>query len=300
MSINTAIRRFFKRNFSADREYVRIIDDIVGVIPYNVDLYKLALVHKSASIVIEGGQSINNERLEYLGDAIINAVTSDFLYIGYPELREGALTQLRAKIISRRTLNAIAKEIGLDRHIICKSTPNQTQKHIFGDAFEALIGAIYLDQGYDFVNRLLINDIFAAYLDCDEIETCETDYKSRLLEWAQREHLPIEFRTVGEKHPHGASQTFHSKVLISGIEVGYGSADSKKEAEQRAAFSLSQGVINDKNSDAILERLDELDRERGERGERVNEAKKGEGAEIRDNLQGAEQQERVEDSIHNN
>ncbi len=261
MSIKTAIRRFFKRNFSADREYVKIIDDVVGVIPYNVDLYKLALVHKSSSILLEDGQSINNERLEYLGDAIINAVTSDFLYIEYPELREGALTQLRAKIISRKTLNMIAKQIGLDHHLICKSTPNQTQKHIYGDAFEALIGAIYLDHGYDFVNRFLINDIFAHYLDSDEIENCETDYKSRLIEWAQREHLSIEFRTSEDRMHRNSNQAFNSKVLISGIEVGYGSADSKKAAEQCAAFSLAQGVINDKSSDAILDRLDELERQ---------------------------------------
>lgn len=263
MSIKLAIRRIIGRNFDADREFIKVIDDIIGVIPYNVDLYKLALIHKSASIIVEGEGSINNERLEFLGDAIINAVTSDFLYIEYPNHREGALTQLRAKIISRQSLNAIAREIGLDRHVVCKSTGNHNQKHIFGDAFEALIGAIYLDQGYDFVNRFLINYIFANYLDSDKIENVETDYKSRLIEWAQREHLPIEFRTAEDNsRKNTLSHTFQSKVLISGVEVGYGTGDSKKEAEQHAAYSVSQGGgISDKESDAILESVDKLEME---------------------------------------
>ncbi|MFR9649223.1 MAG: ribonuclease III [Rikenellaceae bacterium] len=260
MSIRLAIRRLFRRNFDADREFIKVIDDIIGTIPYNVDLYKLALIHKSASIHIEGRGSINNERLEYLGDAIINAVTSDFLYIEYPELREGSLTQLRAKIISRQSLNAIARQIGLDKHVVCKSTGNHNQKHIFGDAFEALIGAIYLDQGYDFVNRFLINDIFANCLDSDKIENVETDYKSRLIEWAQREHLPIEFKTAEDNSQKSLSvHNFCSKVLISGVEVGYGTGDSKKEAEQQAAYSVSQGGISDRESDAILESVDKLE-----------------------------------------
>ncbi len=262
MSIKATIRRFFKRNFGADREYVKLIDDIVGVIPYNIDLYKLALINKSASIILEDGTSINNERLEYLGDAIINAVTSDFLYIEYPSLREGALTQLRAKIISRQSLNSIARQIGLDKYVVCKTSGNYIQKHIFGDALEALIGAIYLDHGYDYVNRLLINDIFANYLDPDDIVNKESDYKSRLIEWSQREHLKIEFRTEVSHDSTSTTHGFYSKVLISGVEVGYGTGSSKKEAEQAAAYSVSHGTISDKESDAILEKVDMLELEK--------------------------------------
>ena len=135
-----------------------MIDDMFGFLPNNVELYKLALIHRSASVVADG-RSINNERLEFLGDAVIESVTSDYLFIEFPDYNEGQLTQLRSKLVSRQSLNAIAREIGLDECVICNGSASASQKHIFGDAFEAMMGAIYLDQGYDFVNRLLINSI---------------------------------------------------------------------------------------------------------------------------------------------
>ncbi|MFI3332397.1 MAG: ribonuclease III [Rikenellaceae bacterium] len=228
-----------------------------GYAPHNIDLYKLALIHKSASLVLEDGTQINNERLEYLGDAVIESVTSDYLYIQYPHENEGFLTQLRSKVVSRQSLNSLAKAIGLDRHIISNANGSFTQKHIFGDAFEALMGAIYLDMGYDFTNRLLINNIYYKHLDIDEILHCETDYKSRLIEWAQKEHLPIEFSTRNDKESTSLRPLFYSKVIIGGVEVGHGVGDSKKEAEQRAAFSVSQGV-SDEVGDSILDKVDKI------------------------------------------
>ncbi|MBQ2394165.1 MAG: ribonuclease III, partial [Alistipes sp.] len=121
-----------------------------GFIPNNIELYKLALIHKSASQSI-GGHHINNERLEFLGDAVIESVTSDYLYIEFPDKNEGFMTQLRAKIVSRQSLNDIARKIGLDKYVVYNSGGNFTQKHIYGDAFEAMMGAVYLDQGYEFV-----------------------------------------------------------------------------------------------------------------------------------------------------
>ena len=156
------ILRPIRRNFGRDKLYYRIVDDIFGIIPNNIELYKLALIHKSASVEY-GGRSINNERLEFLGDAVIEAITSDYLFIEYPEYNEGELTKLRSKLVSRQSLNSIACKIGLDKHIICCRSVGLTQKHIFGDAFEAMMGAIYLDQGYNFTNRLLINDIYNKY-----------------------------------------------------------------------------------------------------------------------------------------
>ncbi len=210
---------------------------------------------------MDDGSQINNERLEYLGDAIIEAVTSDYLYIQYPAENEGFLTQLRSKIVSRQSLNKLAKAIGLDNHIISKASGSFSQKHIFGDAFEALIGAIYLDKGYEFVNRLLINNIYYKHLDIDALLTSETDYKSRLIEWAQKSHLVIEFRTGNDKDSTSLRPLFYSKVIIGGIEVGHGLGESKKEAEQHAAFSVSQGV-SDEVGDNILDQLDEIDEKR--------------------------------------
>ena len=151
--------RPIRRNFGRDRVYYRIVDDLFGFIPHNVELYKLALIHKSASLVLEDGRAINNERLEFLGDAVIEAVTSDYLFIEYPDRDEGFLTQLRSKIVSRQSLNVLAVHIGLDRHGISNGRTSVTKKIVYGDVFEAMIGRVYLNQGNDFVHRLLIHRI---------------------------------------------------------------------------------------------------------------------------------------------
>ena len=251
------IIRPIKRNFGRDKTYYRMIDDMFGFLPHNIELYKLALIHKSASVVVEG-QSINNERLEFLGDAVIESVTSDYVFIEYPDYDEGMLTQLRSKIVSRQSLNAIAKRIGLDKCVICGTTVNATQKHIFGDAFEAMMGAIYLDQGYDFVNRLLINDIYARSLSLESLAESETDFKSRLIEWGQKHHHTVLFRTSGKNGAGGGAHNFRSVVMIDGLEVGHGAGESKKEAEQHAAESVSH-EMSDEMCARMLDRLDRID-----------------------------------------
>ena len=252
------ILRPVRRNFGKDKMFYRAIDDMFGFIPHNIELYKLALIHKSASVTLDNGQHINNERLEFLGDAVIETVTSDYLFIEHPDKNEGFLTQMRSKMVSRQSLNAVAKRLGLDDHVITHSTNNSSQKHIYGDAFEAMMGAIYLDQGYDFVNRLLINKIFAEYLKPDTLVESETDFKSRLIEWCQKNHHSIHFATAHDKTYSASHPFFYSKVLIDGIEVGYGAGESKKEAEQRAAFSVSQG-INDADCNKLMDKLDNIE-----------------------------------------
>ncbi|MBQ6571590.1 MAG: ribonuclease III [Alistipes sp.] len=229
-----------------------------GFIPNNIELYKLALIHKSASVTLDNGQHINNERLEFLGDAVIESVSSDYLFIEFPDKNEGFLTQMRSKMVSRQSLNAVAKRIGLDDHVITNSTNSSAQKHIYGDAFEAMMGAIYLDQGYDFVNRLLINKIFAQYLKVDTLLESETDFKSRLIEWCQKNHHTIHFSTSHDKTYSTSHPFFYSTVMIDNIEVGHGAGESKKEAEQRAAHSVSQG-FNDEDCTKLLDKLDNID-----------------------------------------
>ncbi len=255
------ILRPLRRRFGSDKEFYAAIDDMFGFLPHNIELYKLALIHKSASVELEDGSHINNERLEFLGDAVIESITSDYLFIEFPDRDEGFMTQLRSKIVSRQSLNRIASEIGLDKHVISNAVGNNTQKHIYGDAFEAMMGAIYLDQGYDFANRLLINDVYARYLSLDEILKSETDFKSRLIEWCQKNHHTIEFRTMQDNSGSASHPTFHSTVYISGIASGYGTGDSKKQAEQQAAFSVSQdstATISDESSAKILDRIDQM------------------------------------------
>lgn len=228
-----------------------------GFIPNNIELYKLALIHKSASLVLEDGQAVNNERLEFLGDAVIEAVTSDYLFIEYPDCDEGFLTQLRSKIVSRQSLNELAVKIGLDSRVIANGSTSVTQKHIYGDAFEAMMGAIYLDQGYDFVNRLLINRIYFRFLNLDELTESETDFKSRLIEWCQKNRHKIVFRTGNDKEYASSHPVFYSTVLVDGIEVGHGSGDSKKEAEQSAAFSVAE-YMSDEQCALLLDKFDKL------------------------------------------
>lgn len=235
-----------------------MIDDMFGFLPNNVELYKLALIHRSASVVADG-RSINNERLEFLGDAVIESVTSDYLFIEFPDYNEGQLTQLRSKLVSRQSLNAIAREIGLDECVICNGSASASQKHIFGDAFEAMMGAIYLDRGYEFVNRLLINDIFYHHQNLEELTESETDFKSRLIEWCQKNRHTVEFRT---KHGQGYASNhpvFLATVLIDKVEAGHGIGDSKKEAEQRAACSVSQ-TPSDETCAMLLDKIDRLAR----------------------------------------
>ena len=248
--------RPIKRNFGKDRDYYKIVDDLFGIIPHNIELYKLALIHKSASLVLDDGSTINNERLEFLGDAVIEAVTSDYLFIEYSDRDEGFLTQLRAKIVSRQSLNALAVEIGLDKQVITNAAAVVTQKHIYGDAFEAMMGAIYLDQGYEFVNRLLINKLYYDHLNIERLTESETDFKSRLIEWCQKNHHRIEFRTEHDKGYSSTHPVFVSTVLIDDMETGRGSGDSKKIAEQLAAQSVA-GQFSD---EACAEFLDKVDR----------------------------------------
>ncbi len=251
--------RPYRRNFGENRLYYRIIDDMFGFIPHNIELYKLALIHKSASLILEDGRAINNERLEFLGDAVIEAVTSDYLFIEFPDRDEGFMTQLRSRIVSRQSLNELAVHLGLDRQVISNSGAGIVQKHIYGDAFEAMMGAIYLDQGYDFVNRLLINGIYYRYLNLDELIESETDFKSRLIEWSQKNHHRILFRTDHDQGYSSAHPVFRCTVLVDDIEVGHGSGDSKKEAEQQAAFSVAQ-YMSDEQCATLLDRVDRLTR----------------------------------------
>lgn len=250
------IKRSIKRNFGIDKEYFRFIDDMFGFIPNNIELYKVALIHKSASQSVDG-HHINNERLEYLGDAVIESITSEYLFIAYPDRDEGFLTQMRSKIVSRQSLNEMAVFIGLDKYLICKSGATLQQKHLYGDAFEAMMGAIYLDKGYDFTNRLLINDIFERFLSIDELSDSESDFKSRLIEWCQKNRHSLEFRTRKGGENKSGAPVFYTTVIIDGIETGHGVGDSKKSSEQNAAYSLVR-EMSDAECARLLDKVDRM------------------------------------------
>jgi ribonuclease-3 len=251
----------FSRIFGRDKdaEYRRLARRMLGVRARNVELYKLALMHRSASMELPDGRKLNNERLEFLGDAVLETIVSDYLFIEFPDADEGELTRLRSKIVSRTTLNSLAQSLGLDRHIIRQRAGTGVQKHINGDAMEAMIGAMYLDRGYDRTSRILIGHIFRRHLDLDLLVASETDHKSRLIEWCQKSRQSLRFDTDRDSKYTSQRPLFRSAVIIDGIEVGHGVGDTKKEAEQHASRAVSE-VLSDEAGDWLLENIDQLSR----------------------------------------
>ena len=228
--------RPLRRSFGRDKAYYTMVDEMFGFVPHNIELYKLALIHKSAFFGF-GGRAVHQQRAaRVFGRRRHRGRHLRFPVHRVSRPRRGVPHQDAARIVSRQSLNALAVHVGLDRHVISNGGVAFIQKHIFGDAFEAMMGAVYLDQGYEFVNRLLINNIYRRFLNVDELTLSETDYKSRLIEWCQKHHRQVLFRTEHDKGYAPNHPVFFATVLVDGIEVGHGSGDSKKEAEQQAAF----------------------------------------------------------------
>lgn len=215
----------------------RSIAHIIGERPSNLGLYKLALRHTSASkaTAIEGFRE-SNERLEYLGDAVLGMVIAEFLFKKYPYKDEGFLTEIRSRIVNRETLNGIARKIGLDRLIEydgqrTKSIPSRSS--MYGDALEALVGAVYLDKGFRFSRQFILKELLSHY-DLDLVVQNNVNFKSRLIEWAQRSGKEIRFDIISEK---GSShfREFIAQVVVDEEPFATGSGYSKKKAEQAAA-----------------------------------------------------------------
>ncbi len=244
----------FRKDYRRNKRYYALLKAVFGLRPNNIELYKLALIHRSSSFYADDGTAVNNERLEFLGDAILEAIVSDYLFIEFPDRNEGFLTQIRSKIVSRSSLNDIAVRIGLDKHVIVQYSNNHVQKHLYGDALEAMIGAIYLDKGYDYVNRLVIHRILGKNLNLDQVTQVETDFKSRLIEWCQKNKLSIAFDTTPSEGYHDHTPLFMSRIVVGRQVIGFGEGYSKKEAEQVAAQSAMATVKKDRTlRDKLIE-----------------------------------------------
>lgn len=230
--------------WSKDKQYYKMVYDLFGFRANNIDLYKLALIHRSASMCLDDGTTLNNERLEFLGDAVIEAIVSDYLFVEFPNDKEGFLSKLRSRIVSRTTLNSIAVHIGLDKHVVVLLNNGMyVQKHLYGNTLEAMIGAMYLDKGYDFVNRLIINKLFKSYLDIQNLIDHENDFKSRLIEFCQKEKFTIVFNTRHSEKSTNHVPHFHTIIEINGVNQGEGNGSSKKEAEQEAASTAASKFL---------------------------------------------------------
>ena len=182
--------------FHKDRESYLCFYRILGFYPHNIHLYHQALLHKSTSLRSEKGRPINNERLEFLGDAILDAIVGDIVYKHFEGKKEGFLTNTRSKIVQRETLNKLAVEIGLDKLIKYSARSSSHNSYMYGNAFEAFIGAIYLDQGYERCKRFLEERIIHPYIDLDKLSRKEVNFKSKLIEWSQKNKIEVSFELI--------------------------------------------------------------------------------------------------------
>lgn len=228
MSLFRGIRYFLL----SDKSKHRTLKIILGFYPSNPLLYDQAFTHKSIVNEDQANGRSSNERLEYLGDAILGAIVAEYFFVKYPFEDEGFLTKVRSKLVSRKFLNQLSIDIGLDTFLETSADTNRSRS-IFGDAFEALIGAIYLDKGYDSCKKFVIEKVIRDYVDIEELIQTETNFKSKLIEWSQSKKRTYEFDTIAVEKEE--SRYFKSKLKISGKEVSVGEGISKKNAEQEAA-----------------------------------------------------------------
>lgn len=222
--------------FSSERkEFYLFLKDLLGFYPQNLRLYDVAFIHKSASVVDSQGNLVNNERLEYLGDAILGAIIADFLYNRFPQEDEGFLTKTRSKLVNRAFLTKLTHDMGLHVFIDSNTTKKIDKSHIYGDALEALIGAIYLDRDYQAAKFFVTKKILSQFVNLNEIEQEDSNFKSQLIEWSQKNKRELEFETTEETDENLKQPKFIAVVKIDNEKVGTGSGSSKKEAHQNAA-----------------------------------------------------------------
>lgn len=212
----------------------RSIKNIFGFYPGNIFLYELAFRHKSASTMAFNGNKMSNERLEYLGDAILSAVVADFLFRKFPFKEEGFLTEMRSKIVSRAQLNKLGQRLGIGSLIRSNPETRIQCRSIMGDAFEAFIGAVYLDRGYKFTQNLIINRIISVHFDLEKLEKEDTNFKSKLIEWGQKEKRKVEFKVIKEVGD-GYNKQYVVQIFIDGEAYGVGQDYSIKGADQLAS-----------------------------------------------------------------
>ena len=223
--------------FCKDKEFRSALYQIIGFCPHNIDLYRTAFAHKSHEYRSKktGNKPLNNERLEFLGDAVLETVVSHIVYRQYPNKREGFLTNTRSKIVSRESLGKLAKELGIDRLIQSQTHGRTHNSYLEGNSFEALMGAIYLDRGFRYAFQFIEKRIIGAVLDLDTVANKEVNFKSKLLEWKQKNRIHLDFVDSSGNNSNNTSPSFHTTVVIEGIPAGEGKGFSKKESHQAAA-----------------------------------------------------------------
>jgi ribonuclease-3 len=227
--------------------------NILGFYPDKVELYEQAFIHRS---VMTGDQKRgNNERLEFLGDAVLDAIIADIVYRHFPNKKEGFLTNTRSKIVQRESLNQIALELGIDKKVSSMPYATAHHKYIYGNALEALIGAIYLDQGYRRCCKFVEDRIINRHISLDKLASREVNFKSRLLEWGQKTKLRIEFDLIETFTDEEGKPVFQTSVSLEGTPLGIGIGGTKKESQQLAAKSVIRKIHKDGDVRRLIESL---------------------------------------------
>lgn len=230
--------------FRKDKESYLCFYKILGFYPRNIEIYQQALLHKSSSVKAKG-RLLNNERLEFLGDAILDAVVADIVYKRFEGKREGFLTNTRSKIVQRETLNQIAVKIGLDKLIKYTTRQSSHNSYMCGNAFEALVGAIYLDRGYETCKFFMEERIIKPYLNLEKLSRKEVNFKSKLIEWGQKNKFLIEFNLLEQTVDEQQNPVFETQVVVEQVPAGQGKGYSKKESQQEAAHETLNKIKND-------------------------------------------------------
>ena len=246
MVFNTDFIDAIKLPFRKDRELYRSFYSMLGFYPHHIGYYQEALMHRSMLAKNEKGKPLNNERLEFLGDAILDAIVGDIVFRRFKRKSEGFLTNTRSKIVQRETLGKVAVQMGLDKLVQYSSRGQAHNSYMAGNAFEALIGAIYLDRGYDYCLHFLEKRILERYIDLDKMATTELNFKSKLLEWCQKHKVSIDFQLINEKKDETGAPVFNTKVLLSEQECGRGKGFSKKESQQKACKNALNNLRRNK------------------------------------------------------
>lgn len=224
-----------KLPFRKDKELYSSLYKIIGFYPHDISYYKLALMHKSVMKRNAKGRPVNNERLEFLGDAILDAIVGDIVYEHFPGKREGFLTNTRSKLVQRDTLNKLAKEMGIEKLVLSNGRSSSHNSYMGGNAFEALVGAIYLDRGYNACMRFMKKRILSQMINIDKVAYKEVNFKSKLIEWSQKNRVNLEFNMLDQKKDNNGSPIFHFEVVIEGLQGCSGVGYSKKESQQLAS-----------------------------------------------------------------
>ncbi|PCJ24700.1 MAG: ribonuclease III [Flavobacteriales bacterium] len=231
---------FLKKVFRKKDEFALRLELIIGFYPNHVAIYHQAFLHKSHTTNNKLQPFESNERLEFLGDAVLDSIISNYLFKEFPKKDEGYLTKLRSKLVSRQNLNQLSIKIGLQKFI--KSDLDREAKSLYGDALEALIGAIHLDKGYIFAQKFVEEKLLQNHINIEEVIQTETDFKSRIIEWCQKEKIGFDFKISEEEENN--EKTYTAKLFINNKLKGIGTSSTKKESEQLASEQFYNEVIS--------------------------------------------------------